>query len=337
MEGFSSLSLTLIALGAALMLVCIFKYKKTMSLAGDLLPANEKRIPHLEKLHLFLMLCFFVGYLGVLVLLALDSFAVSGIFVGFIFFFGAVFVLLGIELQKNLLSSIGRQYSEILVKNKQFVQVENATIFTLARQAELRDKETGNHLKRCREFVQILADELALLPKFRSYLTPDYIADIVRASLLHDIGKVGIPDAILLKKGRLDAEEFEIIKTHCELGASILNEAEAKLEFRSFLTIARKITLAHHERWDGKGYPFGMRGEEIPISARIMALADVYDALTSRRCYKSAVSHQETVSIIRQERGKQFDPDVCDAFLRREKEFLEVSKSLTDLSLDQCE
>ncbi len=335
MKHYNLFALLLIASGAIVMLFSIFKYNQTIRLANGLLSAKETRIRLLEKFHRVLMCGFLVGYLVVIVILVADLAVVGNMVIGLIFLFGAIFVLLGIVLQTNMLLSIRQHYDEIVSKNSQLIQTENVTIFALALQAEIRDRETGKHLERCCQYVKLLADELSLLPKYRLYLTQSYITDIVRASSLHDIGKVGVPDAILQKSSKLSTEEFENIKKHCEYGASILREAEKKLDFKSFFSIAIKIILSHHERWDGSGYPYGLTGDTIPLSARIMALADVYDALTTKRCYKAAIPHQETVNIINSEKGKHFDPDVCEAFLRKEKEFLQISALLAD-SIDDA-
>ena len=330
MTTITALPLLLIASGAVVMLISILKYNGTIRLANGLLSADKKAIHRLEKIHRILMCFFLCGYLVVLVSLIANLHIVGNIFTGMIFFFGAVFVFIGILLQSNMLLSIKQHLEEIVSKNKQLIQTENVTIFALAYLAEIRDQETGKHLERTCQYVKILADELSLLPKYRSYLTHDYISDIVKAAPLHDIGKVGVHDSILQKPGELTAEEFEFIKKHCEYGANILLAAEKKLDFRSFLTIAIKIIMAHHERWDGKGYPHGLKGEETPLSGRIMALADVYDALISKRCYKKAFSHKDACIIITNEKGKRFDPDVTEAFLRKEEEFEKISEAMAD-------
>ena len=154
------------------------------------------------------------------------------------------------------------------------------------------------------------------------------------SALLHDIGKVGIPDAVLLKAGRLSAEEFEVMKTHTTLGRqALLAAAGATSESSDFLRYAVEITGSHHEKWDGSGYPEGLKGEQIPLSARLMALADVYDALTSSRVYKRAMSHEEAVAIIEAGRGKHFDPALVDAFLRRQLDFFEIARAYADAEL----
>lgn len=194
-------------------------------------------------------------------------------------------------------------------------------ILALAKLAEFRDRDTGNHLERIREYSKILATELSEHPAYRKYITQKYIDDIYLSSILHDIGKVGIPDNILLKPGKLTPEEFEIMKYHAIYGGDALCESEKHTTDHSFLTIGKQIAYHHHEKWDGSGYPKGLSGKDIPLSARIVALADVYDALTSKRYYKSAMSHELAKNIILQDSGIHFDPDVVKAFLARESEF----------------
>jgi response regulator RpfG family c-di-GMP phosphodiesterase len=199
-----------------------------------------------------------------------------------------------------------------------------ATILALAKLAEYRDDDTGKHLERIREYSRIIAEEMANKPNYIDYITEVYVVDIYHSSILHDIGKVAIPDAILLKPGKLTPDEFEIIKRHSALGGDILTAIEAKIEGQTFLALAKEIAYYHHEKWNGAGYPKGLKGDQIPLSARIVALADVYDALTSERIYKKAITHSEAIKIITNEKGKQFDPDIVDSFLARKDEFKRV-------------
>lgn len=205
-----------------------------------------------------------------------------------------------------------------------------ATILGLAKLAEYRDEDTGAHLERIREYSRIISEEMATKPEYRKYITNDYIEDIFNSSILHDIGKVGIPDAILRKPSRLTPEEFEIIKTHTTLGGEAIETIEKRIEGKSFLTIGKEIAYHHHEKWDGSGYPYGVRGNDIPLSARIIAVADVYDALISKRAYKEAFSHADALKMITKLKGIQFDPDVVDAFLARENEFEKISLMYKD-------
>ncbi len=214
--------------------------------------------------------------------------------------------------------------------NEQLLKTEEVTIFALAYQAELRDMETGLHLDRTSLYTRFLADELAKIEKYREYMTSKYIEDLVKSAPLHDIGKVGIKDAILRKPGKLTEDEFNEMKRHCEYGVKVLEKAEKRLHFVSFLEIAIQLTRSHHEKWNGTGYPDGLEGEGIPLSARIMALADVYDALRSARVYKPAFSHEISRKILIDDKGTHFDPDVVDAFLAREKDFETISEKMMD-------
>ena len=197
-------------------------------------------------------------------------------------------------------------------------------IFSLAKLAESRDTDTGTHLERMREYSRILASSLSYSERFCEMIDGEFVQLVHMTSPLHDIGKVGVPDSVLLKPGRLSAEEFEVMKQHTVIGGETLDAAVAAHPEARFLQMARDIAWAHHERYDGNGYPNGLSGEEIPISARIVALADVYDALTTQRVYKPAFSHEKSKEIIVDGRGTQFDPFVVDAFLEGEEEFLAV-------------
>jgi len=199
-----------------------------------------------------------------------------------------------------------------------------AAIIGLAKLAEYRDQETGAHLERIREYTRILTTALADIPGLQHLVSPSFLEDITLSSVLHDIGKVGIPDSILRKPDRLREEEFEIMKKHCVYGRDVLANACREAGNVTFLTMGQDITHYHHEKWDGSGYPEGKSGPEIPLSARIVALADVYDALTSRRCYKQSLAHERARDIIVKERGRHFDPQVVDAFLATEQEFKRI-------------
>jgi HD-GYP domain-containing protein (c-di-GMP phosphodiesterase class II) len=217
-----------------------------------------------------------------------------------------------------------RAYKNQRRAHRALEQTQEATVFALAFQAELRDHETGKHLERTARYVDLLARALGLPDEARG--------DLVRAAPLHDLGKVGIPDAILLKPGPLTPDERVVMETHCELGDSVLAAAEEKLGFRSFLAVARELVLTHHEKWDGTGYPRHLAGTEIPLSGRIMALADVYDALRSRRPYKDPRPHEACVQAIAELSGTHFDPAVAAAFTRIGEQFRAVSDSVLDYS-----
>lgn len=208
--------------------------------------------------------------------------------------------------------------------------IQEVTILALASLAETRDNETGNHIRRTQSYIRVIAERLKDHPNFALGLSEYGIRMIVRSAPLHDIGKVGIPDKILLKAGKLDDEEFEIMKRHTVLGKEAIEQAERALGTQvEFLSTAKEIALSHHERWDGKGYPQGLAAEAIPASARLMALADVYDALISKRVYKEGMPHEKAAEIIVSGRGSQFDPDVVDAFEDAQEEFKEIASRLS--------
>ena len=220
---------------------------------------------------------------------------------------------------------------EVSKRARELEAVQNVTILALASLAETRDNETGNHLRRTQHYVQALAEYMQRHPRFSLQLTRKNIELIYKSAPLHDIGKVGIPDHILLKPGRLTPEEFAVMKTHTILGREAIEHAEKQLNHTlPFLALAKEIALSHHERWDGSGYPAGLAGTSIPIPARLMAVADVYDALISRRVYKPPMSHAEAVAIISAGRGTHFDPDVLDAFLDLNGEFAEIARRFGD-------
>jgi len=201
----------------------------------------------------------------------------------------------------------------------------DVAIISLSALAESRDNETGAHILRTQEYIRALAQHLSQFEQHKELLTDSYIELLYKSAPLHDVGKVGIPDQILLKPGKLTDEEFEIMKGHPEIGAKALSMAEKQLGSNSFLQLAKEISLTHHEKWDGNGYPNGLKGEEIPLSGRLMALADVYDALISERVYKKAFSHEKAKSIILEGDGLHFDPEVVQAFLAIEHEFVAIA------------
>lgn len=204
------------------------------------------------------------------------------------------------------------------------LETRDVAIFAMAKLAESRDYETGAHLERVRSYSRLLAQHLAGLPSHCDTISPEFARLIYLTSPLHDIGKVGIPDCVLLKPGRLSDREFEIMKTHTTLGAQTLDAALRQFPEVRFLQMGRDIAATHHERFDGSGYPKGLAGDAIPLAGRIVALADVYDALTSRRVYKPAFAHGVAKSMIIAEAGKHFDPAVVDAFVENEEQFLGI-------------
>ncbi|MCG7983232.1 MAG: HD domain-containing protein [Candidatus Thiodiazotropha lotti] len=211
-------------------------------------------------------------------------------------------------------------------------RTQDVTILSLASLAETRDNETGAHILRTQRYVRALAEQLKSDQRYCDDLSETTIDLLYKSAPLHDIGKVGIPDAILLKPGKLTDSEFGIMKTHASLGAEAIRVAEGELGETSFLSLAREITETHHEKWDGSGYPNGLKGVAIPLSGRLMAVADVYDALISKRVYKPAFSHDKAKSIIIEGRGAHFDPDVVDAFIAVEREFQRIAAEFSDQS-----
>lgn len=220
---------------------------------------------------------------------------------------------------------------EVAKRAKELEFIQDVTILALASLAETRDNETGNHLRRTQHYVRALAEHLQRHPHFSLLLTRTNIELIVKSAPLHDIGKVGIPDHILLKPGRLTPEEFEVMKSHATLGKEAIEHAEQQMgRSAPFLTFAKQIAGSHQEKWDGSGYPEGLAGEQIPVAARLMAVADVYDALVSRRVYKSPMMHETACGIIAQGRGSHFDPEIVDAFLALHSEFHTIAERFSD-------
>lgn len=236
-------------------------------------------------------------------------------------------MLSNLEDTLRISSVFEHERERLLSLNRQLVETEDVTIYALAYQAELRDTITGNHILRTAKYVQLLVEDLMENSKYREYITTEYKTEIVKSVPLHDIGKVGIPDKIFQKEGIFTREEFDIMKQHCLFGAQIIRKAIARLNFKSFLTIAEQMTLSHHEKWDDSGYPNSLKGEDIPLSGRIMAVADVYDALRAKRQYKDSYPHKNACSIILGERGTHFDPEIVSAFERIKDKFEKVSIS----------
>jgi putative two-component system response regulator len=221
--------------------------------------------------------------------------------------------------------------AEVARRTWQVEAIQDVTVLAMSSLAETRDNETGNHILRTQRYVRCLAEHLREHPRFQAILTPEYIKLLFKSAPLHDIGKIGIPDHILLKPGKLTPEEFEIMKTHTTLGYESIMRAEQSMGGEvSFLRLAKEIALSHQEKWDGSGYPEALKGDAIPVSARLMALADVYDALINKRVYKPAFGHEESVRIILEGRDKHFDPDILDAFLAVQEEFRAIAKSFAD-------
>jgi len=223
-----------------------------------------------------------------------------------------------------LQKEVDRRVDEVL-------HLQEASIRVMVSLAEFRDECTGNHIRRTQTYVRLLAERLSQRERDREFLTPEHIDQIAKAAPLHDIGKIAIPDHILLKPGKHTPEEFEIMKTHAVRGESMLAQTRRELgEDNMMLHFAGQIARNHHERWDGSGYPDQLTGEGIPLAARLMALADVYDALRSVRPYKKAFSHDEAVRLLIDERGRHFDPQLVDAFIDLQDEFSRIATALAD-------
>lgn len=233
------------------------------------------------------------------------------------------------SMTNSMLDSLEDNYDEIQV-------TRDAAIIGLSSLAESRDNETGAHIIRTQEYVKALAIYMSGKPQYEDVLTETYIDLLYKSAPLHDIGKVGIPDSILLKPGKHTDEEFEMMKQHAQIGADALSNAEGQLGESSFLRIAKEIALTHHEKWDGSGYPNQLSGKNIPLSGRLMALADVYDALISKRVYKPAFSHDKAKQIIEEGAGQHFDPEVVDAFLAIEERFVNIARNYKDKELEEA-
>jgi len=224
---------------------------------------------------------------------------------------------------------------EVGKRTQEISAIQDVTILAMASLAETRDSDTGNHIRRTQYYVKALAEQLKTHPRFGYFLSDDTIKLLFKSAPLHDIGKIGIPDHILLKPGRFEPHEFEIMKSHTTLGRDAIAHAEKQLGMEvGFLHFAKEIAYSHQEKWDGSGYPEGLAGEAIPISARLMAVADVYDALISRRVYKEAMPHEAAVQIIADGRGRHFDPDVVDAFIDLQDAFRTIAERYADSDAD---
>ncbi len=233
--------------------------------------------------------------------------------------------------RKQSEESLRRAYEELEDTNKELKETQEVTLFALAKLAESRDPETGQHIERMRAYCQLLAEQLGREGAYENDIDDRFVEDLYRSSPLHDIGKVGIPDTILLKPGRLTTEEFEIMKRHALIGARTLDMAARHSKSGGFLSMAVDVARSHHERFDGTGYPDGISGQSIPLAARILGLVDVFDAITSARVYKSAFEPGVGKSMIEQEKGGHFDPVVVEAFCTRWADFVEI-RGLVDHS-----
>ncbi len=222
---------------------------------------------------------------------------------------------------------------KVAERTREIMHTQDVTIYGMAVLAETRDNETGKHIMRTQHYVKTLAEYLMTKKKYRDYLSSSKVNLLFKSAPLHDIGKVGIADSILLKPGKLTDEEFTEMKRHTTYGRDAIVKSEEALGDKSsttFLTLACEIAYSHHEKWDGSGYPEGLSGEDIPLSGRLMAVADVYDALISARVYKPAFPHEKAVAIILEGRGKHFDPALVDAFVDVQDTFRKIALKYTD-------
>ncbi len=240
------------------------------------------------------------------------------------------------DLNENLEQKVQERTRQLEEEHARLVRTQNAIIFGMAKLTESRDDDTGKHLERIEKYVEILARELG---KTDDSIDEHWIEQVKATSALHDIGKVGIPDAVLQKPGRLTPDEREVIELHPEIGGDTLNAVREKLgtsdsDLRAteYLRRAMEITYGHHEKWDGSGYPYGTQGDGIALAARLVAVADVYDALVSKRVYKSGMTHEQAGDIIREGAGQHFDPRVVEAFNGTEDKFREVSVKYSDVA-----
>ena len=227
---------------------------------------------------------------------------------------------------------IQEQADELMRRTEQVISSQSAIISAFCSMVEARDGETGNHIRRTQHFLLALCENLKLHPRFTGELSRQNIQLMFKSAPLHDIGKVAIPDHILLKPGKLTPEEWVIMQRHAELGANLIKTVQREIGTANtdFLDYAYQIALSHHERWDGSGYPQGLAGDAIPLSARLMAVADVYDALTSRRVYKLALTHANAIAFMQVERGRHFDPDILDCMLKLTTDFQDIARCFAD-------
>jgi putative two-component system response regulator len=227
------------------------------------------------------------------------------------------------EYNKELQEQVQEQVREI-------ASSQLGAIFAMSKLAESKDPETGAHLERMREYCKLVSCQLQKSNGYENVITDEFVNNIYAASPLHDIGKVGVPDNVLLKPGKLTTDEWVAMKEHTTIGADTLRAVNEHHPGNAFLQMGIEIAECHHEKWDGSGYPKGLSNTGIPLAARILALGDVYDALTSKRCYKDAFSHEKSRGIILEGKGSHFDPDVVDAFLENEDEFIKIRSYYED-------
>lgn len=234
------------------------------------------------------------------------------------------------QARRELTDQNYRLEEKVRERTAELNRTKDVAIYCMASLAETRDAETGKHILRTQNYVKVLAQGLKEHPRFAAYLSDEIIEMLYKTSPLHDIGKVGVPDQILLKPGKLNEDEWNEMKKHTIYGHEALRRAEEELGTTDFVQMAREIALSHHEHWDGTGYPFGLKGDDIPVSGRLMAVADVYDALISRRVYKQPCSHEKAVQEIISGSGSHFDPDITAEFNKLQEQFHEIAMRYSD-------
>ncbi|MEA4973784.1 MAG: HD domain-containing protein [Candidatus Metalachnospira sp.] len=240
-----------------------------------------------------------------------------------IFFYAAIAFVIGYFSEESY-----EEHKKNIDNEKEIYDEQIAMIFALVKLSESRDDYSDKHIERVGYLCKFIAYKLSNESGYSDYVTKEYIETIFKASQLHDIGKVGIPDKVLLKPGKLTEEEFAIMKNHTIIGADTIHEVQEKYPSNKFLSMAINIAKSHHEKWDGTGYPEGLSGEDIPLSARIMAIVDVYDALRTKRVYKDAYSHDQSINMIKQEEGTHFDPSICKVFFENQDEIKNIYEKL---------
>lgn len=233
-----------------------------------------------------------------------------------------------IELQRLLAEHNAVLEERVRQQVLQITAAQTGTIFAMCKLSESRDLDTGRHLERVREFCRTLARQVMGIPDQAAGLPASFVDDIFIAAPLHDIGKVAISDLVLQKPGKLTQEEFDVMKTHTSIGYQLLADVDHLHPGNTFLSMGMEVAFGHHERWDGLGYPRGISGYDIPLSARIMSIADVYDALTHQRCYKKALSHVESMGIIEEGSGKSFDPYLVELFVAIQDDLIGIARRL---------
>ena len=233
-------------------------------------------------------------------------------------------------MSKTLAETAG-YIDDVREKGEEIAHIQNGLIFVLADMVESRDKNTGDHIRKTAAYVDLILRKMKESGKYDDILTKEYMEDVVSSAPLHDVGKIKVSDVILNKPGRLTDEEFEIMKTHTTAGEEIINRAMALVSDSDYLKEAKNLATYHHEKWNGSGYPCGLKGEEIPLSARIMAIADVFDALVSRRSYKEPFTYEKAFEIIEEGAGQHFDPEIAKLFLASKEEAIEIAEERTFL------